>query len=122
MGNYAGAVKASSDLIDIVDRLDSGALNAKSNENVRNSTRELGKVIANLPLPFDNQTQKIRYSDMPAALKELTESLISKVEDKIGKEDADEATKMLRSFKSGNDYYSQGEISSQLNRMLRLLT
>jgi hypothetical protein len=122
VGNYAGAVKASSDLIDIVDRLDSGALNAKSNENVRNSTRELGKVIANLPLPFDNQTQKIRYSDMPAALKELTESLISKVEDKIGKEDADEATKMLRSFKSGNDYYSQGEISSQLNRMLRLLT
>ena len=122
MGNYAGAVKASSDLIDIVDRLDSGALNAKSNENVRNSTRELGKVIANLPLPFDNQTQKIRYSDMPAALRELTESLIDRVEDKIGKEDADEATEMLRSFKSGNDYYSQGEISSQLNRMLRLLT
>jgi hypothetical protein len=122
VGNYAGAVKASSDLIDIVDRLDSGALNAKSNENVRNSTRELGKVIANLPLPFDNQTQKIRYSDMPAALRELTESLIDRVEDKIGKEDADEATEMLRSFKSGNDYYSQGEISSQLNRMLRLLT
>lgn len=59
---------------------------------------------------------------MPAALKELTESLISRVEDKIGKEDADEATKALRAFKSGNDYYSQGEISSQLNRMLRLLT
>lgn len=122
VGDYAGAVKASSDLIEIVDRLDAGALNAKSIDNVRASTAELGKVIANLPLPFENQNEKIRYSDMPAALKELTESLIKRVEDKIGKEDADKATEALRAFKSGNDYYSQGEISSQLNRMLRLLT
>ena len=122
VGDYAGAVKASSDLIEIVDRLDSGALNAKSIDNVRASTRELGKVIANLPLPFENQTEKIRYSDMPASLKDLTKSLINRVEDKIGKEDADKATAELRSFMSGNDYYSQGEISSQLNKLLRLLT
>lgn len=121
-GNYAGAVKASTDLIDIIDRLDDGALNADSIENVRSSTSELGKVIANLPLPFENQAQKIRYSDMPAELKDLTESLIQRVEDKLGAEDAAEATAELRAFMSGSDYFSQGEISSQLNRMLRLLT
>ncbi|MGL4998058.1 MAG: hypothetical protein ACRC5T_03745 [Cetobacterium sp.] len=121
-GDYAGAVVASSELIGIVDRLDTGALNAKSAVNVRESTAELGKVISNLPLPFDNQAQKIRYSDLPAALKKLLDSLLTRVEEKIGKEDADIATKDLRGFMSGSDYYSQAEVSSQLNRMLRLLT
>jgi hypothetical protein len=121
-GDYAGAVEASSDLIDTVDRLDSGALNAKSVDNVRNATADLGKVIANLPLPFDNQAQKVRYSDLPSALKTLTKKLISRVEEKIGAEDAEIATKELREFMSGADFYSQAEISSQLNRMLRLLT
>lgn len=121
-GDYAGAVAASSELIGLVDRLDAGALNAKSVENVRATTSELGKVIANLPLPFENQAQKIRYSDLPASLKNLVDSLIERVEQKIGKEDADIATKDLRGFMSGSDYYSQAEVSSQLNRMLRLLT
>jgi hypothetical protein len=121
-GDYVGAVKAASDLIDIVDRLDSGALNAKSVENVRSSTSELGKVIANLPLPFENQNEKLRYSDLPANLKDLTESLIERVEAKIGKEDADIATEKLRSFMTGSDLFNQAEISSELNRMLRLLT
>ena len=121
-GNYAGAVQASSDLISTIDRLDSGALNAKSVENVRVATSELGKVISNLPLPFENQAVKLRFSDLPASLKDLTENLIEKVEQKIGKEDADEATAELRGFMSGSDYFSQAEVSAQLNRMLRLLT
>lgn len=121
-GNYAGAVQASSDLISTIDRLDSGALNAKSVENVRTATSELGKVIANLPLPFENQATKLRYSDLPANLKSLAENLVEKVEQKIGKEDADIATKELRDFMSGSDYFSQAEVSAQMNRMLRLLT
>lgn len=121
-GDYAGAVQASSDLISTIDRLDSGALNADSVENVRTATSELGKVIANLPLPFENQAQKLRFSDLPANLKSLAKNLIEKVEQKIGKEDADIATEELRSFMSGADYYSQAEVSAQMNRMLRLLT
>ena len=122
VGDYAGAVKSASDLINTIDRLDSGALNAKSVENVRVATTELGKTIANLPLPFDNQATKVRFSDLPATLKSLAEDLIKRVEDKIGKKDADVATKELRGFMSGNDVYSQGEVSSQFNRLLRLLT
>lgn len=121
-GDYIGAVKAASDLIEIVDRLDSGALNADSVENVRESTGELGKVIANLPLPFENQAQKLRYSDLPANLKDLMDSLLERVEAKIGSEEADIATQEIRAFMSGSDYFSQAEISAQLNRMLRLLT
>lgn len=121
-GNYAAAVKASEDLISTVDRLDAGALNAKSLENVRLATSDLGKVIANLPLPFENQAQKVRYSDLPASLKNLIDDMLEKVEQKIGKEDADVATQELRAFMSGADVYSQAEVSAQLNRMLRLLT
>ena len=121
-GNYKQAVESAADLINTVDRLDSGALNAKSVESVRASTAQLGEVIANLPLPFDNQAQKVRYSDLPAALKTLVENLITKVEAKIGKKDADEATQEMRSFMSGGDYFSQAEVSAQMNRLLRLLT
>jgi hypothetical protein len=122
LGNYQESSEAAGNLLDIVDRLDAGALNKISLENVRSSARELGKVIANLPLGFDNQTQKVRYSDLPPALRDLMDDMITRVEDKIGKEDADIATEALRGFKSGSDVFSQGEISSQMAKLLRLLT
>lgn len=121
-GDYAGAVEAADDLIKIIDRLDSGALNKESLENVRTSSAELGKVIANLPFAFGDEAQKIRFSDVPPALRDLIDDMISRVEDKIGKEDANIATETLRKFKSGSDMMNQGEISSQMAKLLRLLT
>jgi hypothetical protein len=50
------------------------------------------------------------------------ENMIDRVEAKIGKEDADVATKDLKSFMSGGDFYSQSEISGQMAKLLRLLT
>jgi hypothetical protein len=121
-GDYAGAAKAATDLIGIIDRLDSGALNAESLENVRNSAGELGKVIANLPFAFGEEAQKIRFSDVPPALRDLMTDMIDKVEAKIGKEDADIATAELKTFISGSELYNQSEISSQMAKLLRLLT
>ncbi len=121
-GNYLEAVRSAGDLISIVDRIDTGALDSKSIENVRSSARALGEVIANLPLPFGSDTEKVRYSDLPPALKGLIDDMVLRVEDKIGKKDADEATVDLKSFMSGGDYYSQAEISSQMSKLLRLLT
>jgi hypothetical protein len=121
-GDYAGAAKAAGDLLGIIDRLDSGALNAEALENVRISAGELGKVIANLPFAFGEESQKIRFSDIPPALKDLMKDMITRVEDKIGQEDADEATEGLRKFISGSDLYNQSEISSQMAKLLRLLT
>ena len=121
-GNYMEAARSAGDLISIIDRLDTGALNKVSLENVRSSAGELGRVIANLPLPFGSDTEKVRYSDLPPALKGLMDDMIARVENKIGQKDADEATKDLKSFMSGGDYYSQSEISSQMSKLLRLLT
>jgi len=121
-GDYAGAAKAAGDLLGIIDRLDSGALNSDALENVRNSAGELGKVIANLPFAFGEDAQKIRFSDVPPALRDLMTDMIDRVEAKIGKEDADVATKGLKTFMSGGDYFNQSEISSEMAKLLRLLT
>jgi len=121
-GNYTGAVEASGDLLSIIDRLDSGALNATSLENVRSSAAELGKVISNLPFAFGDDNAKIRYSDVPPALKSLMEEMIKRVEGKIGKKDSAKATTTLREFKSGGLYMNQAQISSEMSTLLRLLT
>jgi hypothetical protein len=47
---------------------------------------------------------------------------MSRVEEKIGADDTEEATTGLRSFMSGGDYFTQQEISSELSKLLRLLT
>lgn len=121
-GNYVDAAKSAQDVISIVDRLDAGALNPDALENIRSSAKALGEVIANLPLPFGSETEKVRYSDLPPALKNLMEDMMSRVAEKIGAKDAEQATAGLRSFISGGDYYTQQEISSELSKLLRLLT
>ena len=121
-GNYLASTKAAGDLIGLVDRLDAGALNAESLENVRITAQALGKTIANLPFAFGKDAQKIRFSDVPPVLQELIRDMITRVEDKIGDEDAAEATQGLKTFMSGGDYFNQGEISGQMSKLLRLLT
>jgi hypothetical protein len=121
-GNYLEAARSAVDLIGIVDRIDSGALNPEALTNVRESARQLGEVIANLPLPFGKDAEKVRFSDLPPALKDLVKDMITRVEDKIGQEDADVATKGLRDYMAGGDYFNQGQVSSEMSKLLRLLT
>jgi hypothetical protein len=121
-GDYERAVKASEDLITLIDRVDTKAINPESIEGIREGSRALGETIANLPFAFGEQSKKIRYSDVPPALQGLMKDMIKRVEEKIGKEDANEATSELRTFMSGGDYFSQADISSQMSKLLRLLT
>ena len=121
-GNYVESTAASSELLGLIDRLDTGALNARALENVRLTAAELGKTMANLPLSFGKDAQKVRFSDLPAGLKNLIDSMITRVEAKIGKKDADVATQSLRSYMSGADVYSQSEVQSEMSKLLRLLT
>lgn len=121
-GNYSAAVNAAATLLKTLDRLDSGALNSTTIAAIKATTAELGAVLANLPLPFGNTSQKVRYSDLPPVLQTLMEDMMTNVENKIGAEDAAKATAKLKTYKSGGDAFSQEEISSELNVLLRLLT
>lgn len=121
-GNYKASAEAAGDLIGIIDRLDAKSLNPEALENVRASSAELGKVIANLPFAFGEQAEKIRFSDVPPALRKLMKDMISRVEEKIGDEDAEIATAELKKFMSGSELYNQSEISGQMAKLLRLLT
>jgi hypothetical protein len=122
VGDYSRAAAGARDVIDTVNRMDTGALDSKSLINIRTGATALAETISNLPLPFENQSQKIRFSDVPPALADLMKDMIQKVEARIGKEDAGDITKELKSFMAGGDVYSQSEISSKMNRLLRLLT
>jgi hypothetical protein len=121
-GDYEQATESANKLISTIDSLDDGALNADSIVNVRSATTDLGRTIANLPLPFSNQAQKVKFSDLPPRLQELTQEFIERVEDKIGTDESREATQKLRSFMSGGDMFNQAEVSAELNKLLRLLT
>lgn len=121
-GNYLESTKASAELLGLIDRIDSKALNAESLENVKATAAELGKVISNLPLPFGSENDKLKFSDLPAGLKSLMKDMITRVEAKIGKEDGAIATQELKSYMSGADVYSQAEVQSQMATLLRLLT
>lgn len=121
-GNYAAAAKAASEVINIIDRMDTGALDKTNLTNVKSASKALAEAISNLPLPFENQSQKIRFSDVPPALRDLMEDMMKKVIAKIGPEDAAEANKKMEEFKAGARVMSQAEISSEMNSLLRLLT
>lgn len=121
-GNYGRAADSARELIGIIDRLDAKALNPESLENIRTTSGQLGEVIANLPFAFGADAEKIRFSDVPPALRDLMKDMIKRVEDKIGQEDADIATEELRNFMAGGDYFNQSEISSEMSKLLRLLT
>jgi hypothetical protein len=122
VGNYKASVDASNKLLDSLDRLDTKALNPKDLENVKTTAGELGKVIANLPLPFGQDAQKLRFSDLPAGLQDLMGNMADRVVQKIGKKDGEVAVHNLRSYMAGGDYFNQGEIQSEMSKMLRLLT
>lgn len=121
-GDYSAAAAGAKDVIDVVNRIDTESLDPKSLSSVRMGVNALAKAISNLPLPFKDQSQKIRYSDVPPALRDLMDDMIEKVGQKIGAEDAAIATEKLMAFKAGADVFNQSEISSEMNKLLRLLT
>ena len=121
-GNYKASAESAQKLLETLDRLDTGALDSKSIENVRLTAGELGKVISNTPLGFNEQAEKIRFSDLPPALRNLMSDMVDRVGAKIGKEEGAKATAGVTSFMSGGDLYSQSDISREMSKMLRLLT
>lgn len=120
-GNYVAANRAAGKLVNLVDRIDDGAINSKNLEGVRATASELGKVISNTPLPFGNANAKLNFSDLPPSMKDLAKSMIERVMEKLGPEDGPAAVADIKAFMSGSDQLSQGEVQGQFSKLLRLL-
>jgi len=121
-GHYVASARAASQLMDTVHRMETGALNRDSLENIQLATAQLGTAVANSPLPFGHDTKKMRFTDLPAPLQKLTKDMMARVEKRIGKKEADQATAGLQSYLSGGQLMTQSNISAELSKMLRLLT
>lgn len=121
-GHYVASSKAAAQLLETINRMETGALNRDSLENIKLAAGQLGTAVANSPLPFGHDTKKMRFSDLPAPLQKLTKDMMKRVEERIGKKEADQATAGLRSYISGGRLMTQSNISTELSTMLRLLT
>ena len=121
-GHYVAASRAATQLLDTVQRMRTGALNNDSLENIKLAATQLGTAVANSPLPFGHDTKKMRFSDLPVPLQKLTQDMMERVEKRIGKKEAEEANKELSSYLSGGRLMTQSDISTELSKMLRLLT
>lgn len=120
-GDYAESAKAAGDVVQLVDDIKAGVLDPEDIRNVRAGARELGKVLAYLPLPQGDPNAKVRFSDLPPSMKDLVNGMITRVQEKLGPEAAD-AIAVLKSFKSGVRTMTSDEMSAELNKLLRLLT
>jgi hypothetical protein len=119
--DYKKASVAYADLVNTIDRIDTKSLDANTLGAMKQASGDLAEVVANLPLPFDDQSQKIRFSDLPPVLREMTQNLVAKVRTEYGEEANEKLSEILR-FMSGGDYYSQSDVSSELNTLVHLLT
>jgi hypothetical protein len=69
-----------------------------------------------------NATKEYLFVDLPPALKTLILDLMDRIEKKIGEEEASNTNHDLMRFTEGSTQYNEAQISSQMAKLLRLLT
>jgi hypothetical protein len=67
-------------------------------------------------------TKEYLFVDLPPALKTLILDLMDRIEKKIGEEEASNTNHDLMRFTEGSTQYNEAQISSQMAKLLRLLT
>lgn len=112
---------AAAQLANVLNKVDSGDLTKGTLKAAKESSVELARVIANLPLPFGEDAQKVRFSDLPPSLRELTQSLLQRAETKLGVKAAAADTAGIKEFMRGATFLSQAQVSSELGKMLHAL-
>lgn len=120
-GDIAKATTAGKKVVQMVDEIKEGVLDAGQIKNVRAGAAELGRVLAYLPLPQGDENAKVRFSDLPGSTADLINNMVTRVEERLG-EDAVDAVALLKSYMSGVRSMTADELSAELNKLLRLLT
>lgn len=119
--DYGKSADAATDVVQMVDRLDEGSLNSDQLNNIKNTTRELGKAIAYLPLPQGQQNAKLRFSDLPPSTQQLLNNMKKRVIEKLEPDKAAELLAVLNQFTSGTVQLSSDDLQAELAKLLTYL-
>jgi hypothetical protein len=109
------------DWIHPTQRMSSGAGALDDEEEIEDLTAKEIEQLRKEALSRKQESEVIKFSDVPPALKQLIYDLIQKVEDKIGEEDSEVISAGLKGFIEGRYNYTQAEVSSQMAKHLRML-
>lgn len=121
IGNYAEAKRAGGEVVKLVDSVEDNELDKGTIQNIRKGAKDLGELLAYLPLPQGDTSQKVRFSDLPAPTSKLIQDLVRRVNERLDGEDAAKYTDVLQSFMSGVRTMSADEMASELAKILRVL-
>ena len=121
-GDYDRAVESAKGLVNTVEKIDIGTMNPEARGSIQQSTRELGKLVANLPLPTGSDTEHLNYSDMPPVMKTMIDDMLDRAARKISQPGIEKMVGELKDFMRGAVTFTQPELSSELNKLLVLLT
>lgn len=120
-GNYDLMRQSGGELVKMIDDIQDGDLSKGLTQNLRRGSKSLGKILAYLPLPQGNANAKVRFSDLPPVAADLVEKMVDRVKEQLGPVDAKKYTKALEDFMSGARTMDSDEMSSNLNKLLRVL-
>lgn len=120
-GDYEEMRVAGGDVIKMIGDIREGDLPKGAAKNLRRGAENLGKVMAYLPLPQGNPNAKIRFSDLPPASADLLRSMVDRVVEQLGAEDAEKYVSILQQYMSGARSMDSDEMASNLNKLLRVL-
>ena len=120
-GDDDKAREAAEDVIKLVDDIADRTTSEDDQEMLRVGAKELGQVMARLPLPQGQVATKMKFSELPLELRDLIEDIVDRAAAKLSKDQFDASAGELRKYMSGGDYKDSDEIQADLNRILRLL-
>lgn len=120
-GDYTKMREAGSDVVKLINDVKDGELPKGVTKNLRRGATQLSRVMAYLPLPQGDPNAKIRFSDMPPASADLVRTMVKRVIEQLGQEKAQKYVSVLNEFMSGARTMTSDEMSSNLNKLLRVL-
>lgn len=122
LGDYKQARDAGNNILELIEKVDEGTIKKGGIENLRDTSKELGRLMSYLPMPQGDSSAKIRFSDIPGPAAMTIKNLIAQVEARLSdKDEADKYTEKLRNFMAGVFTMSADEIASQLALLIRVL-
>ena len=120
-GDDKKAKEAADRLITELDKIADNTVDLEDQEDLKRNGKQLAEVIARLPMAQGNANQKMRYTDLPVALRDLVEDLLGRLSTAVDQDTYDEVAGPITTYMSGADYMHSDEIQSHLNRIMRYL-